>query len=252
MTSSTWSKKRPFARYLISLLLFVCASGTAGAVGPADNTGLHSYVIRNNINLDTIIPLYDQVCDILTDYGCTESEFVAAIVFPELMRYSQFRDTIESITTQLMYSSGVDYFNCSIGYMQMKPIFCVDIEKRIAQNERYRKAYAAIDFEGVEDTARERFQRVLRMKDLKTQCLYPLAFIDVCDSLYDLKSADELYRLKIISTAYNCGIKYSIDQLDYISTLPAFPYGTDHEDSHWIYSTIATDFYQLYTSVLKS
>lgn len=61
----------------------------------------------------------------------------------------------------------------------MKPEFCVQIEKQLAQNEQLKNKYSAIAFDGKEDTVNSRFQRVLRMKDLETQCNYLAAFIEI-------------------------------------------------------------------------
>lgn len=236
------SKK--YIKFKLTTLLFVfvfCTNFTASA--QTVNSHLSSYILEHKVDVEKVNNILEEISAVLEEQECSEKRFAAAVIYPELMRYSEFRNIIEAATTQLMYSSGVDYLNFSIGYMQMRPEFCVKVEKYVSKNELLRKKYKSIDFEGKEDTVSSRFQRVLRMKNLETQCVYLMAFIEMCDSIYSLMGKDDLYRLKIISTAYNCGTDYSIEQLEYISNIPAFPFGTNESRSKWKYFELSKDFY---------
>ncbi|MBQ5383130.1 MAG: hypothetical protein IIU46_01610 [Treponema sp.] len=72
----------------------------------------------------------------------------AAIVFPEMIRYSAFQNEIESLINELLAFTSEESSGFSIGLMQMKPDFAVKIEKIIATYPDFEKKYASINFKG--------------------------------------------------------------------------------------------------------
>lgn len=211
---------------------------------PAVVLGLDDYRESHEENFQNALLLAEEVQELLKKNHFRNPGFATAIVFPELMRYSQLRDRIETAATSMLYSSGTSFLNCSIGYCQMKPLFLVDIEKRIAASPELKLKYSVIDFGGMSDNFEVRRARVQRARDISSQIFYLEAFIDIAMEKYDLSGKDQLYCLKILSTLYNLGVGYSLESMEEISNLPSFPNGLGHSRSRWSYSRIALDYYQ--------
>ncbi len=137
----------------------------------------------------------------------------AAIVFPEFVRYSALRDKIEITLLKALYINlGEDYADFSIGPFQMKPSFAEAInEQAPSLEEKIRN-----QFRKKSDFGDIREYRASIVKDLenpRSEFYYLIAFIKICDAKFGLENADELYRLKILATAYNCGFTKNLDQI---------------------------------------
>ena len=169
--------------------------------------------------------------------------FMLSIVFPEMMRYSAFRDEIETRVTSVMYSCGSDSLICSIGYMQMKPNFASHIERCIQKYPDLEERYGMLNQQGNDFTFDQRRDRIKRLKTLDFQIQYLSAFIDYAVKRYHLSDKDTEYQLRILSTAYNAGLSYSEKDLMDITKVKAFPNGTNAKGSLWNYSDLTVQFY---------
>jgi len=174
--------------------------------------------------------------------------FMLSIVFPEMMRYSAFRDEIETRVTSVMYSCGSDSLICSIGYMQMKPNFASHIERCVKNYPDLEERYGMLNQEGKDFTFDQRRDRIKRLKTIDYQIQYLSAFIDYAVKRYNLSEKKPEYQLKILSTAYNAGLSYSIDDLEQIAKVKAFPNGTNAKGSMWNYSALSIQFYNYITN----
>jgi hypothetical protein len=137
----------------------------------------------------------------------------AAVVFPELVRYSAIRDRIEITLLKALYINlGNNYSDFSIGPFQMKPSFAESVcSKAVLLNDRisiqFRKK---ID---VNDPREFRRNIVSDLEEAHTQFVYLAAFIKSCYSSFGLGKMSEDERIRILSTAYNCGPGKSLERI---------------------------------------
>lgn len=137
--------------------------------------------------------------------------FLQSIVFPELMRYNQLRDDIESETLRTLYVQfGEAYANFSIGIFQMKPSFAAQVEEKVKQllpdstGKELQLAYATNNEERI------RAERIERLEDEHWQLIYLTAFVLICnEELKDKKFKSEIEKLQHYATVYNAGFNKS-------------------------------------------
>lgn len=198
--------------------------------------------LKNSIKTTSCVPLYQFPEDVNADV------FMLSIVFPELMRYSEFKDKIETRVTSIMYSCGSDSLLCSIGYMQMKPFFASYLEKCISNDPELLKRYDMFPDKGESSTYKQRYDRIDKLRKPEFQIQYLSAFIDIGMKKYHLENKDIKYQLKILSAAYNAGMIYRVPELEEIAEIKSFPNGKDSKSSFWSYSGLVIDFYNYVTN----
>lgn len=177
----------------------------------------------------------------------TNYNYVKAIIFPELIRYSSFRDFLETEALEWLYEEGgsksADF---SIGHFQMKPSFVERLEEYVSSEESLSKEYGFITkYDGGSSV---RKQRINRMKDLGWQLSYLSCFTDVMQHRFGkLKSPSEEMTLKFISSAYNTGFHKSPELI--LSNIAAiqFPYGYKFKEGNSCsYALLSWDYYSHY------
>ena len=153
-----------------------------------------------------------------------EPAALKAVVFPELLRYNQLKDMLETEALEQAYLRGlaVDF---SIGPFQMKPSFAQTLEDSLDLTiDRSPKA------------------RLARLKTLEGQIFYLKCFLQICQKE---KCPPNWSPLELWSCKYNSGLNKSLEELSYWRQQKAFPYGPklspDIQDN---YSDIALDYYQ--------
>ena len=189
----------------------------------------------------------NEIRKILTEKNLSEydPDFVSAIVFPELMRYSQFSDAIEKNIDRLLHLFSNEINSCSIGPMQMKPVFAIALERDLHADPELAAKFPMIDFNGEGESVSQRMKRIERLRKLDTQIYYLLAFIEICTKRYGLEDAPVEYRIRIVSTAYNSGAGLGIKTLEEKSQRRSFPQGSRSGFSKWIYWELGFDYYKL-------
>jgi hypothetical protein len=141
---------------------------------------------------------------------CGEDERqMEAVIFPELMRYNQLFDVVETGSLMGLYSRlGTDYADFSIGRFQMKPSFALSIEEFAKQhsNEAWVKALG-FDEIATDDTYEHRSARIDRLNDAEWQVKYLVAVFKAIKQKHmeALKELSAEKKLAFIATAYNCG-----------------------------------------------
>lgn len=188
-----------------------------------------------------------QIRKILAEKNLSEydPDFVSAIVFPELMRYSQFSDAIEKNIDRLLHLFSNEINSCSIGPMQMKPVFAVALERDLHADPELAAKFPMIDFNGEGESVSQRMKRIERLRKLDTQIYYLLAFIEICVKRYGLEDSPVDYKIRIVSTAYNSGAGLGIKTLEEKSRRCSFPQGSRSALSKWIYWELGFDYYTL-------
>jgi hypothetical protein len=133
--------------------------------------------------------------------------FLQSIVFPELMRYNQLKDGIETESLRTLYVQfGEEYANFSIGLFQMKPSFAIAVEtkaKQLFSDSIYQELQ--LDYINVNEQA-TRQERVERLGDENWQQVYLCAFVCICNEIYKAKTfTNEIEKLQWYATVYNAG-----------------------------------------------
>ncbi|TAE76336.1 MAG: hypothetical protein EAZ85_00245 [Bacteroidetes bacterium] len=178
------------------------------------------------------------VVDNLSWKGC------AAIVFPEIVRYSDIKNFIEVKTLELLYvNGGESYANFSIGRFQMKPSFIETLEKQL---EKYKYPTKNIFNYKYKDIKEERKERIKRLSNLTWQLLYLKAFCWVVQKIFAHKKFNnETERVRFYAAAYNFGFLQSEQKITNWQSSKSFPYGKiQPKEKQFIYAEIAVDYFE--------
>ena len=146
-------------------------------------------------------------------YNVSYPEAVA-IIFPELIRYSSLRDKMEITLLKTLYVyHGDDYADFSIGQFQIKPSFAESIHKNVPLlRGKLRNQFK--ERTRYNDIRKYRTSVVRDLEQPEFQFLYLIAFIKICETIYNLKDMDEDYRLKFLATAYNYSFQKSFEEVN--------------------------------------
>lgn len=214
------------AVFLLSVLL---SSFTYRSQFSDEYTEAVSFLSKNNTAISSI-------CH---KYGADEA-LLKAVIFPELTRYSLFKDFFESSGNEVLYvNGGRTACDFSIGNFQMKPSFAEDVEQLIsisAEKERFNAltAYKATDDKGI------RRERVERLKQTAWQTTYLCAFIALTSNKVPQGISRE-EQIRFYAAAYNLGLKKSAADVLAWQHIAAFPYGKGR--SKFAYADVALEYY---------
>jgi hypothetical protein len=171
--------------------------------------------------------------------------FLTAIVFPELVRYSLFRDFFETKALELVYVEyGAEGADFSIGRFQMKPSFVETLEAQVAVSNALALKYGEIrNF--TDSLARGiRKERVERLKSLQWQLTYLNCFHDVVSNRFqDVRWQTTAEKLKFYATAYNHNFLASKQELEQWVDGKTYPYGAQYTGPQYAYSDISVSYY---------
>ena len=131
-----------------------------------------------------------------------DSRMAEAVVFPELIRYSMWKDEIERTAVNGLYvSKGREGANFSIGRFQMKPSFAEEVEQ--AWNRSSLSKEYGFSF-NLADNNEARRSRVRRLSTMQGQCRYLAIFIRLLQQRHPQLSQLSLKdQVCLLSTAYN-------------------------------------------------
>lgn len=154
--------------------------------------------------LDTSFALCARICN-------SQNVLLKAIVFPEVMRYSEWKDDIETESLRVLYVQfGKEYADFSVGIFQMKPSFVEQLEQEarlLLPADIYNELQLNYKT-GDEQNIRQ--QRIDRLRDADWQLVYLTAFVALCNHLYKGRYfSSELERLQWYATVYNAGLNRS-------------------------------------------
>ncbi|MFN8288462.1 MAG: hypothetical protein U0V74_17020 [Chitinophagales bacterium] len=188
-----------------------------------------SFLSKNNNTITSICNKYT-----------TDVVLLKSIVFPELTRYSLFKDFFESSGNEVLYvNGGRTACDFSIGNFQMKPSFAEDVEQLIsisAEKEKFSTltTYKATDDKGI------RRERVERLKQTGWQTTYLCAFIALTSNKVPQGISRE-EQIRFYAAAYNLGLKKSTADVITWQGVQAFPYGKGR--SKFAYADVALEYY---------
>jgi hypothetical protein len=180
---------------------------------------------RNRLDqLNTAFELCAGICH-------TKKQLLKAIVFPEVMRYSEWKDDIETESLRVLYVQfGKEYADFSVGLFQMKPSFAEQVEEKarlllpVNIYNELQLGYQSNDAQII------RQERIDRLRDADWQLVYLTSFVALCNEWYkDHCFSSELERLQWYATVYNAGLdrsneyiakKISQEQFYFIQGMP--------------------------------
>ncbi len=179
-------------------------------------------------------------------------QILAAIVFPELMRYSPSRDYFETQALSIAYiKGGTAVGDFSIGYFQMKPSFVealeIELGKNIAKNMAWALPFKKIGLFSQKNGADIRTERFNRLQNTDWQLDYLACFYQLVVHKFEkeLKNKDKKAQLKFISTAYNAGFQRKAADIEKLQTYRCFPYGNLAEaHTQYAYSEVVIFYYE--------
>lgn len=185
--------------------------------------------------------LIDQSCELYQN----NSVLVVSLVFPELIRYSFFKDFFETAMLELLYTEyGSAYADFSIGRFQMKPSFAEKAESYISTDSVLARKYKCILSYFHTKPSEIRFERITRLKTVKWQLIYANCFLNIVDSKFRNEVfMDDEQRILFIATAYNHGFDNTAENIIKWENVKSFPYGMKNGNNPFSYAQIASDFY---------
>lgn len=226
------------------------AGGTCGAdevafneAFPADYEDAKVYLSKN----------YDVIVGILSENGA-DSDVLVPVVFPEIMRYSIVRDTIEITGLKIFYVHvGGKFANFSIGRFQMKPSFAEGIEIYIlSYADEFPSLSEKIQYSEMTDGKELRRSRVKRLEQLEWQILYLACFGLIIEHRFNnvaWNSREE--QIRFFATAYNHGFMSHEAEIRQWQHAALYPYGVDAGPNQYAYGDLSVFFFRNDWQTLK-
>jgi len=177
---------------------------------------------------------------------CIPTAMAMSIAFPEMLRYTLWRDILETKALELLYvNSGADAADFSIGWLQMKPSFAEKVEEVVNTNNYLKTKYLQlIEFKNAaSDSAKIRSERVARLKIFSWQLIYLSAFSDINCEYLRAENIPYEQMLKYLAAAYNRGMECELHKLSEFEKIKTFPYGPGRTNP-FAYSEVSEYFYK--------
>lgn len=187
---------------------------------------------------------YDQLHDIIAANNADE-KVVLSIAFPELIRYSIWKDLLETKANELLYvRKGTPTSNFSIGRFQLKPSFAEKLEQYIRQDSMLSQRFQNIYHYDISSVRKRRRERLERLKSYKWQIRYLAVFTQIVRHKFGLgEKLSTSHEIRFMSSALNHDFMCdSVEVVKWIS-VKSFPYGMNH-DNPFTYSEVARFFYK--------
>ena len=176
---------------------------------------------------------------------CLPTNMTLAIAFPEMLRYTLWRDIFETAALELLYvNNGKQAADFSIGWLQMKPSFAELVENKISGDSLLKNKYSNLVHYTLVNTnaITIRSQRVKRLKSFAWQLTYLSAFVDLNCEILQKQNIPINQFITYLSAAYNRGMENSLMLLTNFSKTKTFPYGPGRKNP-FSYCEVAQYFY---------
>jgi hypothetical protein len=173
---------------------------------------------------------------------------LTAIVFPELLRYVEWQDLLETEALGVAYvKGGTAWADFSIGVFQMKPSFAETLEQQLSKWPMGAQAFGHLLPNATQAPTAQRQTRLSRLQTLTGQLDYLAAFNAWMRQRvgFGLVAHTPEREVLFLATAYNSGMERTWADLEQRSHCQFFPYGTRYpqEEQH-AYSAVAWAYYQ--------
>jgi len=166
-----------------------------------------------------------------------DAKIISAIIFPELLRYNDLSNLIETSALELLYAEGgINAMDFSIGAAQIKPSFA----ERMEQVSKNPKLIPLFD----DNNIASRRARLQRLEDLQWQYRYVCAFTHYLAQRFpELSNLPPKEKIMFLASAYNYGADASKQEIEHWQHVKAFPYGQKYLGNQYSYAAIAADYY---------
>ena len=131
-----------------------------------------------------------------------DARLAEAVVFPELIRYSMWKDEIERFAINGLYiSKGKEGADFSVGRFQMKPSFAEEVEKSWNASPLAKEYGFSFN---LADNNEARRSRVRRLDTMQGQCRYLAIFVRLLQLRHPrLLQLSQKEQVRFLATAYN-------------------------------------------------
>lgn len=171
-----------------------------------------------------------------------------AVVFPELIRYSALRDKMEiSLLKTLYVNLGEEYADFSIGVFQMKPSFAETIRDESTAFLGRRSGIIFKNSSGYDDIKEYRKSILRDLEDTKSQVIYLITFIRICEKKFNMSRFNELSRIKFLASAYNFSIDKTAIQIEKMADKKFFSTSVLKSETY-SYSDVSLFWYKQFIS----
>ena len=205
-----------YIQTLIRVLLLMCGVAVVSAAQPYRRQFDDQWK-----KADEIVREHHQSWEAVFTSLDADSRVCEAIVFPEVLRWSRLRNTIEQATLNMFYiRNGKEGADFSIGLFQMKPSFAEKIEKAWMKSPLRHKYQ--LYFVNTDDEYSRR-QRLERLNDEEWQCVYLALFIRLLlEREPSLAEKEPVELIRLMATAYNRDFEAGLDELERYSRARTF------------------------------
>ena len=214
-------------RFFLSFLFLFVISGAVFAQNYSSEPLLF-FQERRAEDYDFALSLSKKIFTKLEEEKYPYALEVSSVVFPELLRYSEFRNELESLMNECLAFASEESNGFSIGLFQMKPSFAAKVESLICENPELKEKYSSIDFGGDLSSVNSRLKRINRLNSFDLQVEYLKAFADYEIKALSLENETFTQRLCFLATAYNYGIQTDRSVLESVFDWQTFPSGNRH------------------------
>lgn len=188
------------------------------------------------------------ILQVQADSHGLETTELTAIIFPELIRYSEWQNLLETEALALAYvEKGVTWADFSIGAFQMKPSFAEALEHCLQGWPEGRVAFSQLLPQANHTPREQRKARLNRLCSVQGQVQYLCAFVTWMQTRpgFYLVTSTPAQKITLLATAYNSGFKQDWPTLQWVSQQHFFPYGAKYpQEGQHAYAAVALDYYQ--------
>ncbi|ULQ56573.1 hypothetical protein KJS94_18125 [Flavihumibacter rivuli] len=181
----------------------------------------------------------------LASFGIVPEEAMA-IVFPELIRYSDISNSLEVLALQVMYVQfGTQYSDFSVGPLQMKPSFAERLESEPGLTSHWVGQGVGPDQDRDKfNSSSGRERRLERLTRLDGQLTYLTVFFKWMDQRYRSQTwASREEKIRFYATAYNSGYWLAEDRIRKLMRQSYFK-TSSMSNTAYNYGDIAIDYYR--------
>ena len=171
-----------------------------------------------------------------------EADLALSVVFPEIIRYSKFKDFFETQALSQFYINGANV-DFSIGYFQMKPSFAQKLEKYVLADSLLKKQFHQMTYAKQLTEKEIRKERIERLKNEEWQLTYLSCFMLLSARNIPVNYS-KVDQLRIHSTSYNYKHEASLLELKKWAEKKTYPYGPKAPaEIQYSYAEVSAFFY---------
>lgn len=208
------------------------------------------YFSELNISDQVLSSNLNRILNVNSHFCNNNPRIVYSIVSPEIFRFVQIKDLIETTVLEHAYINCVNCNNklsdFSIGYFQMKPSFIEAIEKYII----YEKLELPINIIIPKqlDSKSVKKIRLNRLKSLEFQLIYAHIFLIIMEHRFsNIEFCTIEDKIKFYATAYNYNFMATEIDIRKMSEKKLFPWGTNNFFENDNYGDLSVQFYLQYS-----